>query len=321
MRPILLVTLFSLAAGAAIAQAPVKPSFALPTESVTIIATKPTEETIRSFVETRTTPTRIVGKMARWQQGVCPLTIGLGDKYAKYVTERVRAVAAAVGAPVATAPCKVNVEIVFTTTPQAFMDTTRKSAPVFLGYHDSASQADEMAKVTHPIQSWYTTESVDYDGASQVDRGMCNSTETINTLPIQLTSDLQNPQAFAQLVLPCATIMHSSGSRLHNGYESGFYNVLIVAEPAKLFDFEMGALADYIAMLALSQPSSLDACQEMPSISNMLAKGCASAPAKITDGDLAYLQGLYNMPRGYSLAAQQNEMRFEMKKTLVTDKQ
>src|SRR5579863_8395820 len=138
MRPILLVTLFSLAAGAAIAQAPVKPSFALPTESVTIIATKPTEETIRSFVETRTTPTRIVGKMARWQQGVCPLTIGLGDKYAKYVTERVRAVAAAVGAPVATAPCKVNVEIVFTTTPQAFMDTTRKSAPVFLGYHDSA---------------------------------------------------------------------------------------------------------------------------------------------------------------------------------------
>ena len=317
MRPILVISLLGLAAGAASAQ----PGPALPTETVTVIATKPSEETIRNFVETRTAPTRIVGKMARWQQGVCPLTIGLGDKYAKFVTQRVRAVAAAVGAPVATAPCKINLEIVFTTTPQAFMDTTRKTAPVFLGYHDSAGQVDDMAKVTHPIQSWYTTESVDYDGASQVDRGMCNSTETINTLPIQMTGDLQNPQAFAQLVLPCATIMHSSGSRLHNGYESGFYNVLIVAEPAKLYDYEVGALADYIAMLALSQPASLDSCQELPSISNMLAKGCASAPARITDGDLAYLRGLYNMPRGYSLSAQKNEMRFEMKKTLVTDKQ
>ena len=46
MRPILLVTLFSLAAGAAIAQAPVKPSFALPTESVTIIATPSMATTI-----------------------------------------------------------------------------------------------------------------------------------------------------------------------------------------------------------------------------------------------------------------------------------
>lgn len=42
--------------------------------------------------------------------------------------------------------------------------------------------------------------------------------------------------------------------------------------------------------------------------------------SKITDGDLAYLHGLYNTPSGYSLTAQQNEMRYQMKKTLVTDK-
>jgi hypothetical protein len=93
-----------------------------------------------------------------------------------------------------------------------------------------------------------------------------------------------------------------------------------VAEPAKLLDYEVGSLADYITMLALSQPDSLDSCQELPSISNMLAKGCASASSKITDGDLAYLRGLYNMPSGYSLSAQHDEIIYEMKKTLVTDK-
>jgi hypothetical protein len=96
--------------------------------------------------------------------------------------------------------------------------------------------------------------------------------------------------------------------------------VLIVAEPAKLFDYEVGSLADYVTMLALSQPASLDSCQELPSISNLLAKGCASAPSKITDGDLAYLKGLYRVPGGSSLTGQRDEMQYQMKKILVTDK-
>ena len=87
-----------------------------------------------------------------------------------------------------------------------------------------------------------------------------------------------------------------SGSRLGNPFDAGFYNVLIVAEPAKLTDHEVGALADYITMLALSQSASLGSCQELPSITNLLAKDCVSAASKITDGDLAYLQGLYQVP-------------------------
>ena len=182
--PISLVFWFGVAASAQIAnsqQAPPKPqveqaksAFALPHESITVTATRPTEETISSFVETRKTPTRIVNKMARWRRDICPLTVGLGDKYAKYVTRRIRDVASAVGAPVSGDPaCKPNIEVVFTTLPQAFMDGVRKTGPAFLGYHDTSYQADELAKVTHPIQSWYTTESQDFDGSSQVDSGQC----------------------------------------------------------------------------------------------------------------------------------------------------
>ena len=117
-------------------------------------------------------------------------------------------------------------------------------------------------------------------------------------------------------------MMGWSGSRLGNSFDSGFYNVLIVAEPAKLTDYTVETVADYITMLALSQPASLDSCQELPSISNLLAKGCVSASRKITDGDLAYLQGLYKVPTGYAFTAQRNEVRAtKMKLDAESDRQ
>jgi len=71
-------------------------------------------------------------------------------------------------------------------------------------------------------------------------------------------------------------------------------------------------------MMALSEPASLDTCQDLPSISNLLAKDCASIPGSITDGDLAFLKGLYRA--GGSMTIQRNEIRYQMKKALVTDK-
>lgn len=309
-----------------------KSAFALPLESITVTGIKPSEKTIGDFVQTRAAPTRYIGKMARWRRGICPLTIGLADKYATYVTERIREVAMAVGAPVNTDPtCKTNIEVVFTTKPQDFMDNVRKKGPAFLGYYSNLAQADELAKVTHPIQGWYTTESLDNKAGIQIDTGRCGGT-VLNTLPLEITQNtdgqmqnsdsqnLQNPQGPITLNLSCARAMGWSGSRLgNNSFDSGFYNVLIVAEPAKLTDYEVGTLADYITLLALSQPASLDSCQELPSISNLLAKDCASTVRKITDGDLAFLQGLYQVPSGYALAQQRSKIRYEMTKTLVTD--
>jgi hypothetical protein len=301
-----------------------KPPFALPQESITVTATKPTEATIQRFIETRTAATRIVNKMARWRRPICPLTAGLADKYAKYVSRRLRDVAAAVGAPVDANPgCKPNIEIVFTTTPQGFMDNVRKTGPAFLGYHDSNSQADALAKVTRPIQAWYTTESIDIDGGSQVDSGQCAGIGTVmNAFYIAEGPPGENGGGVVPITLNlgCARVMKWNGSRLNDGYDSGLYNVLIVAEPAKLLDYEVGSLADYISMLALSQPASLDSCLDLPSISNLLAKGCSSAADKITDGDLAFLTGLYQLPTGYGLGAQQSGIGYRMKKILVTDK-
>jgi hypothetical protein len=305
------------------AATPTPVGFGLPPESVTVTATRPSAAVIEHYVEKRIAPTRMVNKMARWRRPICPLTAGLGDKYAKYLTQRIRDVATAVGAPVSTDQgCKPNIEVVFTTTPQAFMDGVRHTGPAFLGYHDGNSQADELAKVRYPIQAWYATESLDMDGSAQVDSGQCSGIGTTmnNFIVVETPGYGGGAVVPITLNLGCARVMHWNGSRINNGYDSGFNNVLIVAEPAKLSDYEVGSLADYVTMLALSQPPASETCQDLPSISNLLAKGCTSAATKITDGDLAFLKGLYRVPSGYGLDAQQTAIRYQMEKTLVTDK-
>ena len=294
----------------------------LPVESVTVVNVRPSQETIKSFVEKRAAPTRTLGKMARWTDRICPSVTGLGDKYAKYIVQRIRDIAQAVDAPLnSDAACHPNIDVVFTTAPQAFMDNIRKQQPMLLGDHYNDTEAKRMAKVTHPIQAWYATDIVDFDGARIFqdltcrDRGVTLEADEGNS-----SADGTASVTKQQMEMPCAIAVRSSGSRINNGLSSGLLNVLIVAEPAKLFDFEIGSLADYIAMLALSQPASLDSCQLLPSISNMLAAGCTSIPARITDGDLAYLRALYKMPNGTSLVIQRDEIEFQMQKTLVTDK-
>jgi hypothetical protein len=55
----------------AVAQSPPsKPAFALPPESITVVATKPSDATIRNFVETRATPTRVLHKIAQWRRPI-----------------------------------------------------------------------------------------------------------------------------------------------------------------------------------------------------------------------------------------------------------
>jgi hypothetical protein len=202
----------------------------------------------------------------------------------------VKDVAAWVGAPVNDKEsCQHNIAIVFTAAPQALLDKVRKNQPWFLGYHDSSAQADQMAKVTHAIQAWYTTATIDANGNPQFDAG-----------------GMQGGIKFYAI----------TGNRTGDGLRSTFYDVIIVVDPNTLVDYEIGSLADYIAMLALTQSNALDTCQQLPSIVNMLAAGCERKPDALTDNDLAYLRGLYKMNTDRTWRSQRDEIAYQMKRSL-----
>jgi hypothetical protein len=273
------------------------------TESVTVTGTR-SRQVIEKFIESFAAPTRMTGKLARWQDGVCPIAVGLKPDFTKFIAQRVRDVAAKAAAPVAGASCKPNIEIVFTTTPQALVDNVRKQNEAYLGYADSKDALDALAKVTRPIQAWYLTATVDLRGNVLVDSA--KTPPTAITLP-----DIYHNPPFITVYTKQGA-MSVTGTRLGDGLRSGFYHVIIVADPTKLVGYEMGAVADYVSMLALTQLSSLDACQALPSIVNLLAGGCAQKPEGLTENDAAYLRGLYHMGPGRNLRNQEDEVAYQM---------
>jgi hypothetical protein len=272
-----------------------------PTENVTVTGTK-SREVWEKFVESLAAPARMTGKIARWEEGVCPLTVGLRPEFTKFVTKRVRDVAALAGAPVsADASCTPNLQILFSAHPQILLDNIRKKHPQFLGYYDNSAQLKDLATVTRPIQAWYMTGTKDLHGQILIDGKPAG-------LGVQMHDALTGQEFF----FPNAKISVSSGTRLDDGLRSIFYRVTIVADPTKLVDYEIGSIADYISLLALTQLNAPDTCQQLPSIVNMLAAGCERKVDALTDNDIAYLRGLYKMSPNMTLRIQQDEIAYQM---------
>ncbi|MEO8300756.1 MAG: hypothetical protein ABI608_03115, partial [Rhizomicrobium sp.] len=249
------------------------------------------------FVDSHSAVTRL-DKIARWEEGVCPQVTGLPANFIKFITKRVRDLAAQVGAPVnPDENCRSNIEVIFTTKPQDLLNTIREKQPVMLGYFSSSSQGDELAKVNHDIQSWHATQTVDLRGTKLIDSR--NPGQGNNTMAVGTTS--------------------SSGMRIGDGLHSNYLRGIIVANPDKLGDAEIGALADHIAMLALAQPASLGACQELPSILDLTNATCRKdAPVKaLTKADTGYLQGLYKLDTGASLRVQKDAIASRVKEALA----
>jgi hypothetical protein len=87
-----------------------------------------------------------------------------------------------------------------------------------------------------------------------------------------------------------------AGSLISDCLRSVFKNVLVVVDSHAVEGKDLGAVADYLAMVALSQPRSQDGCSALPSIFDLMAKSpCPGrdSPAEITSADGAYLTALY----------------------------
>jgi hypothetical protein len=217
-----------------------------------------------------------------------------------------------VGAPVAADKnCKGNIDVVFTTAPQKLIDGVRASHPNFLGYYDNESQLDRLATVSRPIQAWYTTTTEDLDGKAEFDSG-----KTIG-MGLEIWVPCPRTPGVCLVNLPNARAFQTTGSRLGDGLKSSLYHVIIAADPGKLKDYEIGTLADYIAMVALSQINLPESCQPLSSIISLLTPSCDQKSNALSDADLGYLKGLYRMSGGRTLRTQQDEIAYQMEQTLA----
>ena len=287
------------------------------TENVTVTGTKVTDDAISKFVGALTVPTHAADKLARWQHGVCPLVVGVRPEVGTVIVKKIREVAAEVGAPVNTSDtCPNNIEVIFTTEPQALLDDVRVMHPNLLGYFDNSAQAEKLATMRLPIQSWYITATVDRHGQSQVDGARKGGVTITMILPPAGIGGPSTTPSFVTLDLPDATSAAATDGRLGDGMSSAISNVVIVADTSKLLNHDVYALAGYIAMLALSQVQSPESCQNLPTILNLLVPDCSRAAGALTATDMAYLRALYKITPTVKVSGQRDEMVYQMNKAL-----
>jgi hypothetical protein len=301
-----MTVLWIVAAVPALAQAP--------TDNVTVSADKQAaRKIIDDFIADQAVPIITLDKMARWKVPVCPMAVGVPKDFARFVEQRVREVAAQVGAPVGDAACQQNVSIIFTPVPQTVVDEIRRKNPAYLGYHHSTAQADELARVKHPIQAWHMTGTRDLRGNLEAD----NPRRQTDTLTFQYPIP-GRPNPMWGMTLPYARAATVTGGHLSDGLNAEFTHALIVADVKWAAGPEIGAVADAMAVLALSRPALPDNCRSMASILDLLASNCPrGAEIKAaTAADLAFLRGLYTVMLDAKLSKQQDELAYQMQKTL-----
>jgi hypothetical protein len=242
--------------------------------------------------------------LARWRggmQSICPSTIGLNPGYNAFVTARLRALAAYVGAPVQSDPqCKNNVQILFTNNPQKRMDDVIKWATVYFRNRYSGGMRDLIAyRSDHAIQGWYLTTG---GGARVLNTDV--AFVGLNVLPVW-------PE-ITQNYLGGGTL----GTRLGGGSGSGIGIgiVILVVDTTKVVGSAIGTIADYLAMLTLSVVQSPDHCDPLPSIVDLMSSSCGTRemPTAITAGDLAFLKALYYKNTGLGPSLSRNEIEANM---------
>lgn len=262
-------------------------SAAAPLPEVTVTAPRPPtpEElagnAVPDFARAHAVPAVVTGQLARWQVGICPLTTGLSPDFNDFVSARLLAIAASVGAPhELRGGCsrggKHDVFILFSTDPAKTLDEVVKQDPRVLGFH-YPSQTQSVEKINHPIQGWYATVSRGAFGGKTIDEA-----EPLLPLAVDVLRAGKHPPG-----LP--------GSRLSSSISSEIYNALIVVDTKKILGRSIGSIADYLAVLTLTMASAPEHCGTLPSILDMMLPNCGDSKdlTGITAGDLAFLKALY----------------------------
>ena len=278
---------------------------ATPVSPLTVEGTprKVLEKQAHDFVDAYAAPTKL-GHLARWNDtSACVAVSGLVPAQGAQFKTRIEAVAKAVGAPVAPPKCPPNIEVVFTTQPQRYLDAAAAKSPGILG--------DKGVKtVTRPIQAWYATDTAGLRAqtAGHADDGP--PPPTAGAMVAHVAVERFGVTRGAEEARRCVDsgVAHHEPRMVAGGGapqyvideacpHSLFLNVLIVVDAAHMGDVSVDLASDYLALVALSQPKpqSLDGCLALPSVLDLYAKDCPGreTPTGLTPADRAYLKGLY----------------------------
>ncbi|MDP8916598.1 MAG: hypothetical protein M3M95_05260 [Pseudomonadota bacterium] len=250
-----------------------------------------------NFVREHAAPTRR-GRLARWDQGICPGVIGLSEKHGVFLTERIATEARALGLSVGAAGCRPDILILMTSRPDTAAREFRAKYGPFLAHLDrredlesggGGQKLEDFLNTSRPVRWWHVAKLEAADGRPL--GGMRIGPDPTVVIPV---------------------ITGTSSSRLGSLLREDLSRAVIIVDTNQLKGVTYEALGSYLSMVALAQLNPEAEPGGVPSILSLFKDRDAGVapPETLTAWDRAYLKGLYEAPANTrNLHAQRGAIR------------
>jgi len=221
--------------------------------------------------------------VARWVDPVCIDVIGVSDRHAEIVKERLLLIANAAGVPVARGRCQNNLAVVFTGNAGAMVREVERRSPRRLEEVRGASRT-RLVEGDAQIRWWYTTQP-------RSRHGMRESTNE----PGFAAGAEGTPAGGGGSILPAGVpnLYHYNSSIVSTQAVRALVSASVIVD-VDTMRMPLDAVAAYVAMVAFAEIRENDFAAP-GSILGLFAEG-ADAPRNLTDWDIAFLRVLYRLP-------------------------
>jgi hypothetical protein len=236
--------------------------------------------------------------LARWHVPVCPQVTGFQRENGEFILWRISEVARGAGVPLAGEHCHPNLFVFVTFDPkQLLADMEKQQRAVTFG-HAPPDDIDEFIATPRVVRVWYNSalETPDSYGKGhgfppfgQVTGGA--------SLPANVTTDWERT------------------SRVTRTVERSITNVYLVIDKGHLQGVTLGQLADYVAMVGLTQIKPGAQLSDAPTILRLFDGAPQAALPGMSDWDQAFVKSVYATEQ--KVTVQRGEIALDMLREIV----
>ena len=278
------------------------------------------EEMAQQFVGEISSVPASEDQFARWSDRICPGAAGLSPADAQRVVDRIAMRARAVGLRPGAPGCRANVMVIFAPDSDAIAREIVDRRRDLLGYYGAdgvvtsgRDALEAFASTPRAVRWWHVARTTSADGgalsedATRTGRSQREAATAVRTQEGGMDGSGDGVDASMGAgvgSLEGMDAVRSSGSRTRRNTRQDLSYVLIVVDARRVAGVGVDAWMDYVAMVALAQVNPDARAAAFPTILNLFSAP-QSAPAAMTDWDVAYLQGLYAATREASGSSRQ----------------
>ena len=238
---------------------------------------KPADDFLKKMM-----PTSFDAQLGRFEEPVCPGTVGLPENLKSEVIARVRRVAAAASVPAARLSCIPNLLIIVVDDKKALIEGMQRKKEAYL-YGIDASRRKRLASATGPVAAWQISDVIGPDGE-----------------PLRVDGD-GFPRLFTTV----------PPSRLRSGTRTRILGAIVVVEQRGLVNVSTRQLADFALIRALAPIQPKDSQPPTSSVLSLFNPEVRpeDAPQSLTWWDFALLKALASTRSDALADIQRHEIR------------